>query len=1147
MLQNILSPLSTGRASTRWLRSLLTLLLLAAAPVAFGQSATVIYGLVNVYRTTVAVSIPVNANTTINIPSYPKGTQTLISIRPGNGLPFGQGNSNLSPLLVPISGVTAGQILVGIDVRPSNGALYGLGYDTLTTATQVYRLTPLVANALTTGAPNSDPTIISGAIAVAVGPAIQLPLGNISMAATSKRIGFDFNPAADLIRVVSANRQNYRLSPNNGALVGTDTPLSYTGANVSVPVPTVTGPASTNPPGLPGVGTVAYTNSQFASTSTQLYAYDELDRGILSRVPEPNSGILTNPIAASFFITNSPSGQGPFIITPKLVALDIDFYYNRALARDSAYLLEVTADQPGGYHASNLYRLDVSNNRAARVNSIFPNPTITPTMPAPTGAGNNPFSLDVIDIAAGITAPLVWSGFVSDEWTNPLNWIPNRVPTINDDVLIPGTYTPGNPLNTSTFPGSTPTPNQPVVRVPGQVAYSIRMNTVATLTLVSPGSLNVATNFINNGGTVNSNGGALTVSGDFVNTNGAVNSTSGAITISGSFTSTGGAVAGTGGTVTVGGSFANTGGTVTGNGVTLTVGGSVTNTGTLTLNSGSTLSLGGNFTNTGGTVGGSGTGRLALTGSVVQTIGGTLSSFPNLTVSTAAAVTNGPINILSTGGVILNGNLAIGSGQAFTLLSTASGTAYVANNNGAIATGAATVQRYITPTNLGLGYRHYSSPVRGTTVADFTTTNFTPVVNPVYNTSPTPPTVSPFPTVYAYEQSRLSLTNTSPEFDKGFFSPTALTDQLIETRGYTVNIAGTELVDFVGGLNTGTYNRPALVRGPQTDAGFQFLGNPYPGAINYDILRANSSGIESALYVFKSSGQYTGTYTSYVNGASSNTGSNIIPTAQGFFVRVATGQTGLVSFTDAARLNAPDNTPFQRSAIDARPHLAITLRNAAIANQTYVYFEQGATAGFDAGFDAHYIPATHGLDLATETSTEKLSISGQPELTAATTVPLVLHAAAAGTYTLAVDELANLPAGYHAYLRDALTGTYTDLTTTPSISLSLVPTAAATGRYALVFSNATALATAPAATAQLVSLYPNPAHGTVSLLLPQVLRTGTATEVTVVDNLGRTVLSRTLSATATTLDLPLDGLSAGIYSVQAQTTAGVVAKRLVVK
>jgi hypothetical protein len=1132
MLKKLLLPPTC--AARRWLSSLLTVLLLAAVPMAFGQAPTTIYGL------GVATAQVTNLSGTA---LYPAGTPLLIPISPTTGAPTDPATGTAYGVTyVPsnITGITAGQRLVGIDYRPSNRLLYGLGYDTSTGATQLYTIVPGASGVPSVATPvNATP--------------LTLPLGNAGAGNSSIRVGFDFNPVADLIRVVSTNGRNYRLNPNTGVLAGTDGNLAYTnavGTPVAAPVAIVTGSPTPTIPAAPGVGAVAYTNATAGATATTLFDYDELNRGIISIQNPPNNGILTQPVRSTFFIQGS-SQPGPYGEAATIVAIDIDIYYNRNTLQNSAYLLEITDDRPSGYNASNLYSLDINPGSSTfgmstRIGNIIPSTA------SPFSAGVPLVPIDVYDIAvaANTSAFLVWSGFVSDEWTNPLNWIPNRVPTSADDVFIPGTYTPGSPLSSSTFPGTTPTPNQPVVRVGGQVARSVLMNTAATLTLAPNGTLSVGTDFLNPGGALVSSGGALTVGGSFAATNGTYTSSSGSVTVSGSFTNTTSTITSTGGTLTVGGSLTNTGGTITGSGGTFAVGGLFVNanaTSTLTLNSGTTFSLGGNFTNTGGTVGGSGTGRLSLTGAVVQSIGGTLSTFPNLTVGTASAATTGPVNILSTGGVTLNGNLAIGSGQAFTLLSDASGTAYVANNGGAVATGTATVQRYInTALNAGVGYRHYSTPVSGNTVADFTTSGFTPTVNADYNSSPTPPQVVPFPTVYFYDQSRLNLTNTSSEFNKGYASPTALTDALTVTAGYTVNIAGSQLVDFVGTLNTNTYSRTGLARGPQTNAGWQLLGNPYPSAINYDVVRTNSSGMEGALYVFKSDGQYTGVYTSYINGIGGS-GSNILPIAQGFFVRVATGQTGTVNFTNSARLNAPDNTLFQRTTADPRPRLALTLRNTAVANQTIIYFEQGATAGFDATFDAHYLPATHGLDLATDISTEALSINGQPALTSATTVPLHLHAAAAGTYTLAVDELQNLPAGYHAYLRDALTGTYTDLTTTPSLSLTLAPADAPTGRYAVVFGTTAPLATAPAATAQLVSLYPNPAHGTVQLLLPQALRTGTATPVVLVDNLGRTVLARTLSATADALELPLGGLAPGIYSVQAQTSAGIVAKRLVVE
>ncbi|MBF9143267.1 fibronectin type III domain-containing protein [Hymenobacter properus] len=530
----------------------------------------------------------------------------------------------------------------------------------------------------------------------------------------------------------------------------------------------------------------------------------------------------------------------------------------------------------------------------------------------------------------------------------------------------------------------------------------------------------------------------------------------------------------------------------------------------------------------------------------------------NLVVANSAGLTLSQALSVTQVLRLQTGNLNTNS-QALTLLSSAAGTAIV-DNTGGVVSGLATVQRYITPTNPGLGYRHYSSPVtRNTTVAtsntvaDLATTNFTPVVNPAYNTSNTPRLVTAYPNVFYYDQSRLATSNASyavGDFDNGFLSPNALTDVLVTGRGYTVNLSSNNLVDFQGTLNTGTYATGTLPRGAQTNAGWQFLGNPYPSAIDFTTVRANSTGMEDALYVFKSSGQYTGAYAGYVNGQSVNGGTNLVPVAQGFFMRAQVGG-GAVTFTNSSRLTTYDTTPFQRTTADTRPRLTLSLGTASLRAQTVVYFEAGATAAFDSRFDAHYLPATNGLTLATETPAgEFLAISGQPTLTGADVVlPLQLAVATAGTYTLAVDDLSHLPAGYHAYLRDALAGTYTDLATTPMVNLTLAANAAPGGRYAVVFTpQARVLATAPAALAKLATVYPNPAHGSATLLLPVALRGQQATNVSVVDNLGRTVLTRTLAAgAAETLELPLSGLAPGVYSVQARTASGLVVKRLVVE
>ncbi|GAB3573720.1 hypothetical protein GCM10027345_06840 [Hymenobacter daeguensis] len=922
--------------------------------------------------TLVGNTVPQQANFEIrDIAAVPATTlatsgQLIYAVSGGQLVSFLSDSPSLLRSSVALGAFNGNETLAGLDFRPATGELYALGYDPATTNTRLYTVN------LSTGALTP----------IGTGP-VQLPLGG-----ASDRIGFDFNPTVDRIRVVSTNRADYRLVPTTGAIAATDGTLTA-------------GPV---------ISGAAYTNNQAPTNATTLYDYDATNANLYIQNP-PNNGTLVLVGPSGLTVPTTPRGA------------DFDIFNTPGTTTNAAYL----AVNTGASLNDQLFTLDLASGAATAKGVI--------------GNGG-----DVSGLAAFIPTGslLTWNGSVSTDWGTAANWTPAQIPTASNDVVIAAAA------------------NQPIVGN-AQQARTVTLNAGTSLTTA--------------------NGGTLTVAG--------------------------------------------------------------------------------NFTNNGGTVGGTGTGVVVLNGAAVQTLAGTgtaASAFNNLTVGTAGATNTGPVAIQN--GLVLNGNFTIGTGVAFTLLSNANGTAYVVNNGSSVVTGTATVQRYITPTNNGLGYRHYSSPVtRNTavatsnTVADLATASYTPVVNGAYNSSNAPRLVQPYPNVFYYDQSRLATSNASyavGDFDNGFLSPSAndLSDVLVTTRGYTVNINSTELVDFQGTLNTGTYSTSALSRGAQPTAGWQFLGNPYPGAINFDVVRTNSTGIENALYVFKSNSQYTGAYAGYVNGQSVNGGTNIIPVAQGFFVRTAAGQTGSVSFTNAVRTNAPDNTPFQRTTADTRPQLALTLRNATAALQTATYFEQGATAGFDAGFDAHYLPATNGLELATEAGAEQLSINGQPALTGADVLlPLRLAAATPGSYTLAVDNLANLPAAYHAYLRDALTGTYADLATNASLPLSLAANAPASGRYALLFTTQQrVLANAPAALARLASVYPNPAHGAATLLLPAALRGPQPTTVAVVDNLGRTVLTRTLAAGAVeTLELPLGGLAPGIYSVQAQTAAGLVAKRLVVQ
>ncbi|SFQ50730.1 DUF4394 domain-containing protein [Hymenobacter arizonensis] len=1238
MLTHLLSLLPSGQRLHHLLGTALGAALVLGGSAA--QAQTTIYGL-----GTVSQAIPTS---NAFFPGAAVGDQAIVAID--------RALSTIGPVATPISGVAAGQRLVGMDYRPNTGELYALGYNATNGEARLYRLNP------TTGV----------STAVGTGP-VTLALGG-----PTERIGFDFNPTVDRIRVVSSNNANYRLNPNTGGVAAQDGALAYRTAG------------DANLGKDPLVSAVAYTNSYIGSTSTTLYDIDTrptVGPGILATQIPPNDGSL-NTVGA-LTLDGSP-------IDPEAI-LSVDIFFTGTA--NEAYVMEVTKPGAAGTSASNLYNLNLTTGAATVRRPIIQAavapfttgapfdirdiaiPTPAPTTPNLVGqlvyavAAGNLISFDsnvpgnirsAVNFGAGLAAGQTVVGIdyrpanaqmYALGYDASLSANNARIYTVN---VSTGALTPvGSGPITLELGGPTErigfdfNPTVDRIRVVSTNTANYRLNPVDGSITAKDGNLdrtgisaaaytsNQTAN--NNGLTVlayynsitntlykspNPNTGAMDAvapSGlsasaegadlDIYSQPGTVNNTAFlAVAPNGTTTNdrlynlnldngsvldigqigrgtnvTGIAVVIQTATVlTWNGSVSSDWGTAanwtpsvvpTNINDTVIPGGTpnqptvTTNqiTRALTLEAGAQLTLvgtlivRGNFTNNSGSSatacsGITGPGIFETTGTNAQTFSGTaLTCFTNLTVGGAT------VNLLSNASVqralVLTGSLQKDANATLTLLSNSTGTAYVVNgqNGLAVVTGIGSpnapvvVQRYIAPTNPGLGYRHYSAPVANTTVADLAVPGvFAPVVNPAYNTVGN--TVTPFPNVFGYEESRVNPTvvsgtpSSSPEFDKGFFSPASTADAMVVTRGYTVNVPAQANVDFVGNLNNGNYNASGLTRGSQAQSGWHLRGNPYPAPLDWNAVGRN--GLEDGLYVFKSSGQYTGSYASYINRVGVNGGTNVLPVAQGFFVRTAAGQTGSINFTNAARLTS-ENAPFERGTADARPQLTLSLAGTSARTQALAYFEPGATAGFDAAFDAHALPAPNGLTLAFETAAaEPLAISGLPALTGADlTLPLRVAARTAGTYALTVDQVRNLPANYRAYLRDALTGTDTELTAATAVNLELAANAAAGGRYAVLFTTqARVLGTAPAALARLASVYPNPARGMATLLVPAALRGTQATAVTVVDNLGRVVLRRTLGAGATeTVELPLAGLAPGVYAVLARTAHGLVAKRLVIE
>ena len=168
---------------------------------------------------------------------------------------------------VAITGIQAGENMLGIDFRPATGQLYGLG-----STGRLYVIHPVT------------------------GVAAQVGTGTFAVALNGTAFGFDFNPVVDRIRVVSDADQNFRLNPNDGTAVdgdpGTpgaqqDSNLIYTAGDVN---------AGDNP----SVVGSAYTNDFAGATTTTLFGIDSVNDVLVRQggvnvppgSPSPNGGAL---------------------------------------------------------------------------------------------------------------------------------------------------------------------------------------------------------------------------------------------------------------------------------------------------------------------------------------------------------------------------------------------------------------------------------------------------------------------------------------------------------------------------------------------------------------------------------------------------------------------------------------------------------------------------------------------------------------------------------------------------------------------------------------------------------------------------------------------------------------------------------------
>ena len=356
--------------------------------------------------------------------------------------------------------------------------------------------------------------------------------------------------------------------------------------------------------------------------------------------------------------------------------------------------------------------------------------------------------------------------------------------------------------------------------------------------------------------------------------------------------------------------------------------------------------------------------------------------------------------------------------------------------------------------------------------------------------------------------------------------------------GRSIKLASTGDVSFTGTINTSDVN----VAMTSNSNGYNLLGNPYTSFVagneNADgtnnILTINSASLtENTLWFWN---QSTDSY-NQINQAS--TAFQIAP-AQGFFVS-ATGSVNL-SITEAMQSHQGTDS-FQRHT--TRPEIELTLSNDTATRNADIYYIEGATTGWDNGYDSsifggvanefaiytHTVANGNGRDLGIQ--------SLPPNNYENMIVPVGVNAESGTPITIDVSTN-NFPSGINIYLEDKQDNSFTLLEAGSNFSLTPENSLSGIGRFYL-HTTSGVLSADDFGINNNVSIYTS---SNENLRIVGV-QNGTAT-VQLYNILGKEVLKTSFEGNGVN-DINLNTIPMGIYIVKIATKNGTLNRKIIIQ